>query len=335
MRMCPYEGPTPRGSALVLTLWCVAILSVLIVALARVVDADVEASSLASKRFEARELALTGVAFGLNPKIERGDALLRQRFDNGDAIDVAVTSESARINVNDVLADENDETIAGLLELWEVPDEVSRVVVDSLRDWVDEDDLRSLNGAEEADLLDQTRYSIPENRNFISVDEMGRVRGMDEATARRPDWEDVFSVYSSEQLDVQDASADVLRVAAGISREQAGRLIESRNGPDEEPQTEDDLIFENLDQVASVIGLSEGQRQALNERFAIGVEPTRIESVGTTGGVSYRIAVIVNRGEAGPDDAGTDGGAVPNAGVAGAANGGGGGGEQILSWEEG
>lgn len=318
MRMCQYEGPTPRatprGSALVLTLWCVAILSVMIVTLARVVNSDVDASSLATKRFEARELALTGLAFGLNPKVERGDALLRQRLDNGDAIDVAVTSESGRINVNAVLADVNDETLGDLFELWEVPEELRRVVVDSLRDWVDENDLRSLNGAEEEDLLGQTRYSIPENRNFISVDEMGRVRGMDEVIAGRPNWEDVFSVYSSEQLDVQDASVDVLRVVAGISAEQAGRLIESRNGPDEEPQTEDDLLFENLDQVASVVGLSERQRQDLDDRFAVGVEPTRVESVGTTGGVSYKITVIVNRGDG---------------------DGGGGGEESPLSWEEG
>jgi hypothetical protein len=292
----------------------VAILSVMIVTLARVVNSDVDASSLATKRFEARELALTGLAFGLNPKVERGDALLRQRLDNGDAIDVAVTSESGRINVNAVLADVNDETLGDLFELWEVPEELRRVVVDSLRDWVDENDLRSLNGAEEEDLLGQTRYSIPENRNFISVDEMGRVRGMDEVIAGRPNWEDVFSVYSSEQLDVQDASVDVLRVVAGISAEQAGRLIESRNGPDEEPQTEDDLLFENLDQVASVVGLSERQRQDLDDRFAVGVEPTRVESVGTTGGVSYKITVIVNRGDG---------------------DGGGGGEESPLSWEEG
>jgi hypothetical protein len=292
----------------------VAILSVMIVTLARVVNSDVDASSLATKRFEARELALTGLAFGLNPKVERGDALLRQRLDNGDAIDVAVTSESGRINVNAVLADVNDETLGDLFELWEVPEELRRVVVDSLRDWVDENDLRSLNGAEEEDLLGQTRYSVPENRNFISVDEMGRVRGMDEVIAGRPNWEDVFSVYSSEQLDVQDASVDVLRVVAGISAEQAGRLIESRNGPDEEPQTEDDLLFENLDQVASVVGLSERQRQDLDDRFAVGVEPTRVESVGTTGGVSYKITVIVNRGDG---------------------DGGGGGEESPLSWEEG
>ncbi len=313
-----------RGSALILTLWCVAILSVMIVTLARVVDADVDASSLATKRFEARELALTGLAFGLNPDVKRGDELLRQRLENGDAIDVAVTSESARINVNSALADEDDETLEDLFELWEVPDAVIRAAVDSLRDWVDENDLRSLNGAEEEDLIGQTQYSIPENRNFISVDEMERVRGMDEVTALRPNWEDVFSVYSSDQLDAQDAPADVLRAVGGLSADQVGRLIESRVGPDGEAQTDDDLIYENLDQVAAVVGLSEGQRQLLNDRFAVGVEPTRIESVGTTGGVSYKITVIVDRA-----------GGAPDAGVGVAGNGGGGGEESILSWQEG
>ncbi len=308
-----------NGSALVLTLWAVAILSVMIVTLARVVDLDVESSSRASKRFEARELALTGIAYGMNPQIKRGEPLLHQRLDDGSAIDVSVTSESARININSVLGDENDETLADLLELWNVPEDFSRVAIDSLRDWIDENDIRSLNGAERDDLIGQTQYSVPENRDFISVEEMERVRGVDAVVLSQPDWAEVFSVHSEETLDVQDASSSVLQALAGFSNEQAARLIESRNGPDGEAQTDDDLIFENLDQVASVVGLSQSQRELLEGRFGIGSEPTRIESVGTVGDVSYTITVIMNRG-------GAEGGSP-----------GGGGGDtaKVLSWEEG
>ncbi len=307
------------GSALVLTLWAVAILSVMIVTLARVVDLDLESSSLATKRFEARELALTGIAYGMNPQIERGDPLHRQRLDDGSALDVSVTSESARININRVLGDVNDETLADLFELWNVPEEFTRIAEDSLRDWVDENDIRSLNGAESEDLIGQTQYSVPENRDFISVEEMERVRGVDAVVLSQPDWAEVFSVHSEETLDVQDAPSSVLQAVGGFSLEQAARLIESRNGPDGEAQTDDDLLFENLDQVASVVGLSQPQREVLDSRFGIGSEPTRIESVGTVGDVSYTITVIIDRGGSGDE----------------APAGGGGGEAKVLSWEEG
>lgn len=307
------------GSALVLTLWAVAILSVMIVTLARLVDVDLEASSLASKRFEARELALTGIAYGMNPQIKRGDPLQHQRPDDGSALDVSVTSESARININSVLGDVNDETLADLFELWNVPEEFSRTAQDSLRDWIDENDIRSLNGAEREDLLGQTQYSVPENRDFISVEEMERVRGVDAIVLSQPNWAEVFSVHSEETLDVQDASSSVLQAVGGFSIEQAERLIETRNGPDGGAQTDDDLIFENLDQVASVIGLSQVQREALESRFGIGSEPTRVESVATVGGVSYTITVILDRGGSADGESGGNRGGEA----------------KVLSWKEG
>lgn len=312
-----------RGSALVITLWCIAILSMMIVTLARVVDGDVESSSQATRRFEARQLALTGIAYGMNAEIERGDPLFHQQLEDGSQLDVSVTSESARININTVLEDVNDETLDEIFDLWEVPDEFSRVAVDSLRDWTDENELRALNGAEAEDLAGQTQYSIPENRDFISVDEMERVRGVDAVIANQPDWADIFSVHSEEQIDIQDAASDVLQAVGGFSLEQADRLIETRNGPDELAQTEDDLIFENLDQVTSVIGVTEDQRQRLTSKFGIGSEPTRIESAAVVGGVRYVITVIANRGGSG---GGND--ATPQTGRTG-------GQVKVLSWEEG
>ncbi|MGC1479874.1 MAG: hypothetical protein WA771_05195 [Chthoniobacterales bacterium] len=298
----------------------------MIVTLARVVDSDVESSSQATRRFEARQLALTGIAYGMNAEIERGDPLFRQELEDGSELEVAVTSESARINVNSVLGDVNDETLDAVLDVWEVPEEFSRVAVDSLRDWTDENELRSLNGAEAEDLVGQSEYSIPENRDFISVSEMERVRGVDAVISNRPDWAEIFSVHSDEKIDVQDAGSDVLRAVSGMSSEQADLLIETRNGPDLVPMTEDDLIFENLDQVTSVIGLTENQRARLTSKFGVGSEPTRIESAGTVGGVRYVITVIADRGGAGGSGAGDE-----NEARAGRP----GGQVKVLSWEEG
>ena len=69
---------TTSASALLLVLWCVAVLSITILAVARMVQNDVDDAGLKNRRVEARELALTGIAYGMHPKIDPWDPLLNE-----------------------------------------------------------------------------------------------------------------------------------------------------------------------------------------------------------------------------------------------------------------
>jgi Type II secretory pathway, component PulK len=284
-----------KGSALLLTLWCVAVLSVTVLAVARMVRRDVDIEGLEARRFEARQLALTGIALGMNPRIERWDPLLRQKLPNGAELHVRTMSEAARLNINRLLKEPEQLTLRRLFDVWRIPPEDAGVIIDSLVDWIDPDDLRMANGAERDDLLNQNRYSIPANRDFHSVAEMERVRGMDVVAAWKPDWREYFTVHGGRRVDLQDAPADILEAVGEMPRDMAEQIVELRLGADREPDTRDDMRIEDVGGFFQQLGFVGPLADGAVRRFSVRTEPTRIESVATVGGTTYRIIAVANR----------------------------------------
>lgn len=289
------------GAALLLTLWCVAIVSVLVILTARIVDQDVETESSRARRFEARQFALSGIAYGRDPKVKRDSGLLTQKFPDGGELTVRLRSESGRANINQMLVQKDQVWLRDLFELWGVQNQDISVAVDSLLDWMDAGGLRRQHGAEEEQLRNQNRYSIPQNRAFREVEEMARVRGMDAVARAKPDWREYFTVYGGTKLDVQDAPADLLQVMGGFSSRQADALVAYRQGEDGIEGTADDRVFENLEEAIMIAGGSRNAQAGLSNSLQIGAEPTRIESEGRLGGATYRISVVTVRGVVGQD----------------------------------
>lgn len=288
-----------RGAALLITLWCVAIVAIVVVTLARVVDADVDTEKVRVRRFEAREFALSGMAHGMNPKLERDSEFFNQTLPSGGEWHVRIVGEASRININTVLADRDSHILERLFRLWGLSDEEVRIVTDSLGDWVDRDGLARLNGAEREQLLGQDQYSLPENRNFRSINEMSRVRGMDAVARVKPDWKDFFTVYGNGKIDIQDASADVLE-AAGLTSTQAEAVIEIRNGGDRLPGTPDDPTIKDINWIAEAAGIDPERAATMLQNFQLTSEPTRVESVGILGGTRYRITSVLDRKQGTP-----------------------------------
>jgi type II secretory pathway component PulK len=291
----PFPPCPAEASALLLAIWCVAVLSITVLAVARLVESDVEDAALKNRRFEARELALTGVAYGMHPKIEPWDSLLSQNFGGDRKLRVKVISEAARIDINRALKEKDQAMLRKLFEIWGAKETVISAAVSSLMDWIDPDDIRLLNGAEKDELRNQTRYSLPANRDFHSVSEMERVRGMDEIAALKPDWADSFTVNGNRRIDLQDAPIDVMR-AGGLTTQQAAQIDQVRRGADREAQTKDDFKIKNVAEFLRKVGLSQVQIQALQARFGAGVGPMRISSRAKVSGTEYEIVVVSTRG---------------------------------------
>jgi len=287
------------ASALLLSLWCVAVLSITVLAVARMVLADVDDAGLRNRRFEARELALTGLAYGMHPKIEVWDPLLDQHFPDGSRLRVRVTSEGSRFDINRLLKERGQRTLRKLFEIWEVPRTAIPIAVDSMVDWTDPDDLKSLNGAEREQLEKQSQYSLPANRDFRSLAEMEKVRGMDVVAAAKPDWVKYFTVHGGRTLDLQEAEIDVMRAAGGVSREQGQQIDLARLGPDRLPQTRDDVKIKSVGDFLGKIGLPDMVRDAMASKFSAGRGPTRIESKATVGGTDYTVTVVMMRAGSG------------------------------------
>lgn len=280
-----------RGVALPLVLWAVFVVSTVVVVTLRLVDFDMSLEARASKRFEARQLALTGLAYASHPKIKQTDPLLHQTFSDGRKLEVRIESEDARLNINTLLGDRDSTVLRDLFRLWGLPDKQISIVIDSLRDWVDPDELRSLNGAEAADLADGD-FSLPENRPFLRVSEMERVRGMDAIARAKPDWKNYFSVKSSNILDLQDVAPDLLRAVGGVTANQARAIVDYRNGADRQSHTDDDQIIKSVADVGRIIPFDERQSAVMGKSFRTESNLRRIVSRGTVGGLSHEISVI-------------------------------------------
>lgn len=289
-------GNGRRGAALALVLWAVFVLTTLLIVVVRLVHFDLDLGESAAKRFEARQLAQTGVAYALHPKVKRGDALFTQKPSDSSRLEVRISNEDARLNINELLLRGKTLSLQRLFVFWGVKEEEAAVAVDSLKDWVDEDDQRSLNGAEAGDV---TGFSTPENRPFTSVAEMADVRGMEAVRRVKPDWAEYFSVTSSGRLDLQDVSGDLLEVFGGLDRDQAAAFVRFRSGSDGKPGTADDLEITSVQTLASIVSLPPEQLKILEQVFGTGSLLRRIVSDGYSGGLRHEITVIAIAGKPG------------------------------------
>lgn len=288
------------GTALFLVLWALLVVSVCLIVAVRLVDFDVETESIAARRFEARQLALSGLAVASHPLVEPRSDLLRNEFGDGRSWYVQIASENSRLNINTLLEEKNTKKLHQLLTFWGLNERKVAMIIDSLKDWVDTDNLRSLNGAEESDITLDSGWSKPENRPFIDIAEMERVRGMEWVEEVKPDWREYFSVYAGQQLDLQFISADLLQSLGGIDEIRAARFVQVRDGKDGLSGTKDDVVFESLADAAIAMGANEAEKALLAQNFSVGTSGLRrIESRGKTNGTSYIIKCILEASDGG------------------------------------
>ena len=89
------------GSALLLVLFAIILLSGLVTATVAFVSNDVDEYGALNKEFRARQLAESGLAFGIDPQVSNQDrALLDQQMPDGGRFHVLISSESTKLNIN-------------------------------------------------------------------------------------------------------------------------------------------------------------------------------------------------------------------------------------------
>jgi len=281
-------------------LWLIAILAMASITALRVIafDMDVAAANIHGAR--ARHFAEMGIAIGSHPMVDRDDPLLIQRGEGedgreggGDGFSVRLISEGSRFNINAIIARRDTDLMNALLMYWGMEQEEAEALNDALTDWIDADNEASLNGAEEDEYLEMGRINQPFNRPFYSLDEMRLVRGMDRLESLRPDWRKWFTVWSSGQLDLNDAPAEFIAVAAECPVEQAQLVVESVCGRDGIRDTDDDMPFQDTAAALVLLGIDPNLSPQLAGRFTVNDPTTRIESIGQAGDARRRITVVV------------------------------------------
>jgi hypothetical protein len=99
-----------RGSALLLVMWLISMLSLLIYSTIRVISHDMDITISQKKAFRARQLTEMGLNIACNPAVKDTDtALLNQTIAEGESFAVTIRGEGGRFNVNTLLQ-ANDRT---------------------------------------------------------------------------------------------------------------------------------------------------------------------------------------------------------------------------------
>lgn len=289
-----------RGSALLVVLWVIALLSFLIITSMMVVMQDVETVAAHRLVFRARQLAETGLAIGANPLVKAGDPLLRRQTGYAESYEVNITTEESRINLAALLTEERRAVLERVFNTWGLRPLEAQSVVDALMDWVDADDFkRSPSSAEKFDYNKEGFSDRPFNRPFQSLDEVALVRGMDLVAQANPAWKDAFTLWGSGALDINEAPAELIALLANVSLSAARSFVAERNGPDGIPHTLDDQPLKSLEEAMGLLGLPAAAPGAGSNLFTLQGSVVRVDSVGRAGGCTRRISAIMLKGSGG------------------------------------
>ncbi len=227
-----------------LALWALFVLSAMIVAWTLDINAQLTLNGEASRVLEAQAMASSGAEIALHPAVVSNSPVLRGGPGRGQSYEARISGEGGRLNLNWAMAGENPqriELIRRFLEAKGVDLNERDRMLDTLLDWVDPDNLVRLNGAE----IDGDYR--PANALLTRVDDLKRVRGWEEFTAR-PDWDADLTVNSTGPVDLAWASRDLL-VALGLNEQVVEQFLEQRAGQDGIDGTEDDPPWKTLDDV--------------------------------------------------------------------------------------
>jgi len=291
-----YRMPSskPRtGIALIAVLWVVAFMTTLLVVTLTLLKVDVDDNVAEVHSFTAWQQAHTGLSFGLHPGVKRDDPILRAPYTGYDeGYTVKIEPEASRLNINAVLTSNDKGTLVSLFRLWGLEDKDVDMLVDALIDWVDGDELISLNGAEENYYQDLGYSDRPYNRAFRELDEVPLVRGFGLIENLKPNWRDYFTVWSNGPLDIHEALPELIAAAAEVEVSMASEFRGFVAGDDGMMGTEDDIRFGTVGEALDDLVSSTENRELIAQRFTIDGKILRIESVGYSGNFRYLIKVI-------------------------------------------
>lgn len=293
-----------RGAALMLSLWALFLLSAMVISWALDIGSRLALSGKANRRLEAEAMACSGVEVAMHPSIKPDSAALVGRFGKDQRYEARLTGEGGRINLNWIATPPENparlEVLRKYLENKGFDLDERDLMIDTLLDWIDPDNLVRLNGAEEGE-----GYK-PANRPLRRLEELKKIKGWDEFTSSN-DWDADFTLDSqsggqqagqqagqqgqSGGLNLAWASRDVILSLPGMSEDRVDQFLALRGGPDGIVGTEDDGI-RNITEAEVVLGSPPGQLGAIGVVFEPRDQVWRVVSIGKSGEITRTVRVV-------------------------------------------
>jgi general secretion pathway protein K len=239
-----------RGIALILVLWIVVILSMAALSLSLLTRSEALATLSAKEETENKFLAEGGIRRGVMELFYRHANRNRQvvlegfevyqcdgRAYTAEMADghyrIRIADESGKINLN-ALTDNSGIVLKNLLMNNGVADETAVIIVDSILDWKDKDNLHRLHGAEDEYYQSLARPYKAKNAPFDSLEELVFVRGITrpilQGSAERKGILPFCTIHStSDKINLLSAPPEVLKAIPGMTDDMVQRIMEYRD----------------------------------------------------------------------------------------------------------
>jgi len=237
------------GLALIMVLWILTVLSVIALSFAFMARTEVYSTIAFRDGIEKKLIAEAGIERGIMELFYRsanknqvsaieGSEVIRidGRQNEGeiaeDKYSFSIADESGKININ-ALTDANGIILNNLMVNVGIPGETANIIMDSVLDWKDEDNLRRLNGAE-----DSYYESLPvpykaKNGNFDTLEELLLVRGVTPeilfGDGSHPGLINFLTVYpKGSAINLNAASKEVIAALPNMTSSMADKIVEFR-----------------------------------------------------------------------------------------------------------
>ncbi|MGH7829042.1 MAG: general secretion pathway protein GspK [Candidatus Binatia bacterium] len=286
-----------RGFALVIVLWIFIFLFVVAFDFAASVREEGTAAYRFAEESEGYYLAVAGFEGALyellqqgSQQRERGGSPATDLFDGswregklGQGLyRVRILDEAGKVSLN--RADE--ETLGRVLTHLGVEESRRTVLVDSILDWRDEDNLHRVNGAEDDYYLSLSPPYTARNGPFDSVEDLLWVRGVtpelfyggEEEGVVKIGLKEIFTVDNPlDRVNLRTASAQVIHALTGLSLDRSRAFVEERKR----------LSEDTLSDLLRLLGFAAGDASM---RQFVFLNPTvvAVESMGSQGESSSR-----------------------------------------------
>lgn len=299
---------TPRhnsdGIALIMVMCAIVVLSILAAAFAYSIKVETRLAQNADSEEQLLWLGTSGVqracwilsqhppgepydslnqkwAGGSGSLAESNSVLSSVSLDNypvGDGtVSIKIIDLERKVNINTAIYPANSQMILQALTLMGVDASDISVVSDSIKDWIDSDDLPLPAGAESDYYQGLAVPYYAKNAPIDDLSELLLVKGvtpemywgsnatnhtpsvfqhklgLGTAPGQAPDYPfglvEIFTPFSSGKINVNTADANVLQMIPGVDAAMADAIVKQRAGPDGVDGTEDDMPFSNPGQL--------------------------------------------------------------------------------------
>src|SRR5262245_16027116 len=255
VKNCREKVTDQSGVALIVVLWIFIFLFVVAFDFSASVRDEATAAHRFSDETQGYYLALAGFQKGLYEFLHQQardaqqpqEAKRNELFDGswqeenfgGGVYRFRLIDEGGKVNLNRA----NEEMLRRIFTNLGIDNARRDILVDSIMDWRDPDDLHRANGAESDYYLAQSPAYTAKNGPLDSIEDLLWIRGMtpelffgygettDEPTGDRPRiaLKDIFTVDSPiDRVNLRTASAEVIHAVMGISLEKSRGFIEER-----------------------------------------------------------------------------------------------------------